>query len=572
MKKRRFIKIVSFTSAVMLCLSMIMSSFHPKIEAQASQTLSDGTYTIKGFLKSATSDQASMGNAGIVQPMQLLVKDGKYTIRIECKALSTKLGSVNFKGYLAQMGYFPDWDKESEPKDQLAQPMKVEAYYKDVYDTYNDPKKGTDEQVKGKLYPHYLRLPVDNGKKQIWVQVYVPVMEAINKGSGLQCARLQLDWTTIKKTADAQPDGDSKDDTDTVDKGGLQYLILSANGLLSHEDVYTKRTINILKKSLKKAKSVYNDSDATNLQVKQQMKDLSEAITGLKEKKTTTSKKTSTSKKLNIKKLDDGIYAISGKILKTDKKSESMSNEAINHKIKLTVRSGKYYITLDFNGLNINSQYGYLSNLKYYTSGYKTNSYHVPSGKLKSVTIDSYQKDTKGRKIKDSYGTNYPDKVTFPLIKEALSDGYVPLQVFVPVMEAISHGSGKQAVYLQLDRNSVKAVKNQSVFKDKKNTPAVSTGSSSGGASFQTATSDDTGFTTEQATEKMQTAQTTEQADTPVQTSDETSFTGNTDQMGSTSKIETSEEDQDSPLVIPSVMSVLMSVVGVIYKLKSRGL
>lgn len=65
----------------MLCLSMIMSSFHQKIEAQASQTLSNGTYTIKGFVKNATSDQASMGNAGIVQPMQLLVKDGKYTFQ-----------------------------------------------------------------------------------------------------------------------------------------------------------------------------------------------------------------------------------------------------------------------------------------------------------------------------------------------------------------------------------------------------------------------------------------------------------------------------------------------------------
>ena len=564
MKKRRFIKCISFISAVMLCLSMIMSSFHQKIEAQASQTLSNGTYTIKGFVKNATSDQASMGNAGIVQPMQLLVKDGKYTIRMECQALSTKLGSVNFKGYLAQMGYFPDWDKESQPTNELAEPIKVESYYKGVYDKYNDPQKGTDSTVKGKLYPHYLNLPVDYEKKQIWIQVYVPIMEEINQGSGLQYARLQLDWTTVKKVSDNLPDTDNTGDTKTVDKGGLQYLILSANALLSHENLYTKTTINTLKKSVANAKAVYNDADATQAQVKQQMKALSAAITGLKEK-TSSSSKNTTSKTLNIKNLENGTYAVSGKILKTDRKSESMSNEAINHTIKLTVKSGKYYLTLDFKGLNMNSQYGYLKGLKYYASGYKTNSSHVPSGTLKSVTINSYQKDTNGKKIKDDYGSNYPDKVTFPLIKEALSDGYVPLQVFVPVMDAISPGSGKQAVYLKLDLSSVKTAKNNSVFKDSSNTAPASTGSSSG-ASFETASASDTGFKTEETSNQTQTTGTD-------QTSSQTAFTTNAVQTEGSSTVQTNdEEEQDSPLVVPSIMSILMSVIGIVYKLKSRGL
>ena len=554
MKKRRFIKYISFISAVILCLSMIMSSFHQKIEAKASQTLSNGTYTIKGFVKNASSEQASMGNAGIVQPMQLIVKDGKYTIRMECQALSTKLGTIDFKGYLAQMGYFPDWDKESEPENQLAEPIKVESYYKDVYDEYNDPQKGTDATVKGKLYPHYLNLPVDYEKKQIWIQVYVPVMEAINKGSGLQYARLQLDWTTVKKVSDELPDTDTIDDTKTVDKGGLQYLILSANALLSHDNLYTKSTINALKKSLENAKKVYNNTDATQAEVKEQMKALSAAITGLKEKTSTVSKST-TSKTLNIKKLEDGTYAVSGKILKTDKKSESMSNEAITHTIKLTVKSGKYYLNLDFKGLNMNSQYGYLKGLKYYASGYKTNSSNVPSGTLKSVTINTYQKDTKGNKIKDNYGTNYPDKVKFPLIKEALTDGYVPLQVFVPIMDAISLGSGKQAVYLKLDLSSIKLVKNDNAFKESSNTSSVSTGTSTGGASFQTASSSDTEFKTDQTSNQTQTAN------------------ANAGQTESTSTVQTNdEEEQDSPLVIPSIMSVLISAIGIVYKLKSRGL
>lgn len=55
---------------------------------------------MQSFLRSASSDQASMGNAGIVQPIQLIVKNGTYTVRAECKALSTKLGKINFTGYL----------------------------------------------------------------------------------------------------------------------------------------------------------------------------------------------------------------------------------------------------------------------------------------------------------------------------------------------------------------------------------------------------------------------------------------------------------------------------------------
>lgn len=562
MKRRQWIKRMSFISAIILCFSMVLSSFHKENKIYADQTLSNGTYTIKGFLKNASTDQASMGNAGIVQPMQLLVKDGSYTIRMECQALSTKLGTINFKGYLAQMGYFPDWEKESEPKDQLAQPIKVESYFEGVYDSYNDPKKGTDEEVKGKLYPHYLNLPVDYEKKQIWVQVYVPVMEAISKGNGLQLARLQLDWSSVKKVSDELPKIDPEDTSKAVDKGGLQYLILSANALLSHEDLYTSSTITKLKKKLKNAKSVYNNTEATSEQVKQQMKELSAAITGLKEKKandqTTTTKKTET---LDIKNLKDGTYSISGKILKTDKKTASMSDQAINHTIKLKVKSGKYYVTLDFKGLKINSQSGYLSNLKYYTSGYKTDSNQIPTGKVKAVTINSYQKDAEGKKIKDTYGSDYPDQVTFPLIQEALSDGYVPLQVYVPIMEAISSGSGKQSVYLKLDLNSIKSVTSENVFREESNTQnTTEKTTTSSGASFQVAPDEESKTTTSDDQTPLEANQMTAQE------------TGTT--SGNTMKVqaENEEETNGSAIVIPTITSVFLSIVGIFYKLKSRGL
>ena len=47
-----------------------------------------------------------------------------------------------------------------------------------------------------------------------------------------------------------------------------------------------------------------------------------------------------------------------------------------------------------------------------------------------------------------SEGLLYPDQVKLPLVADALADpdGYVPLHVFVPVMEDISEGTGDQDV------------------------------------------------------------------------------------------------------------------------------
>ena len=57
-----------------------------------------------------------------------------------------------------------------------------------------------------------------------------------------------------------------------------------------------------------------------------------------------------------------------------------------------------------------------------------------------------------------SEGTQYPDRLEFPLVPDALNDldGYIPLHVFVPVMEDISTGTGDQDVLLRLDWSTLK--------------------------------------------------------------------------------------------------------------------
>lgn len=512
MKKAQYFRFISCVISVILCCLAGFAFVDHKAAADEKIILEDGTYTMQSFLRSASSDQVSMGNAGIVQPIQLIVKNGTYTVRAECKALSTKLGKLNFTGYLAQMSYFPNWKTTSgkieAPENETPIPINIESYFENTYDSYNDPKTGTDSRVKGKLYPHYMSFPVNYQQEEMWVQVYVPVMEAISKGSGLQYARFQFDWNTLKKVSDE-----------------------------------TK---------IESSVTTQQDKQTTTTAKKSQVK------------KTTTRKS-----KLNIKKLEDGVYSISGKMLKTDKKTESMANEAINHKIKLTVKNGKYDITLDFKGLNISSSYGYLSKIKYFTNTYKIDQYKVPTGSLKNVTVDSYQKDTKGKKVRDSYGSNYPDQVTFPLISKAKNDGYVPLQVFVPIMDAISPGSGTQAVYLKLDLNSIKAVKNSKEFvSNDKNTEKSSTTMTTNSSNTSSAGSHEK--VTIQSSKLPETTQSNVQGQSAVE---EKSF--NTDQVSTStnSGSQTLQEDEEeTPIIVPSIMSVLLSILGIVYKVRSWGL
>ena len=69
-----------------------------------------------------------------------------------------------------------------------------------------------------------------------------------------------------------------------------------------------------------------------------------------------------------------------------------MSNDAINHTIKLTVEDGKYYLTMDFHGLAYLNKFGYLAELSYYDNGYTYGQYGTVEGALIPATVLSTQK------------------------------------------------------------------------------------------------------------------------------------------------------------------------------------
>ena len=140
----------------------------------------DGIYTIDGRIWHASSDQASMGNAALKKPMQVVVKtdeetgETKATLRMEFGPLTTSLGATDFTGYLAELYYFPGWEGGESgyqmPSGETPVAANIESYYEDTYDVYNHPETGTDANVKGKLYPHIMNIPVELGDNEIWVQ------------------------------------------------------------------------------------------------------------------------------------------------------------------------------------------------------------------------------------------------------------------------------------------------------------------------------------------------------------------------------------------------------------------
>lgn len=238
-----------------------------------------------------------------------------------------------------------------------------------------------------------------------------------------------------------------------ADTSELNNLIQEAESMKNNG--YTADSWNQLQTVIQEAKALLENADASQSEVNNQITALQQAMDSLKK-----------DGELDKNNLEDGVYSVYGEMVKVNRKDLSMSNDAINHTIKLTVENGKYYLTVDFKGLSYLNKFGYLAELAYYDNGFVYDQYGEIKGTLIAADVLSTQKNADGTDVMDEFnqtggsyeGKLYPDQVKFPLVSDALNDedGCVPLQVFVPVMEDISAGSGTQNVLLKLDWSTLK--------------------------------------------------------------------------------------------------------------------
>ena len=241
------------------------------------------------------------------------------------------------------------------------------------------------------------------------------------------------------------------DESKLANKTALETAINEAKAL--QQGNHTDTAWNALQEAIADAQAVYDTLEASQTEVDTAAKSLNTAVTLFQN--------SGEASELDRFNLEDGVYSVYGEMIKTNREEKSMSNDAINHYIKLTVEDGEYYLNMDFHGLAYLNKFGYLAELSYYDNGYTYGQYGTIEGRLIAATVLSTQKNADGSDLYDEFnqaggsyeGKLYPDQIKFPLVADALADeeGYVPLHVFVPVMEDISAGTGDQDVLLKLD-------------------------------------------------------------------------------------------------------------------------
>ena len=175
----------------------------------------------------------------------------------------------------------------------------------------------------------------------------------------------------------------------------------------------------------------------------------------------------------DIKNLPDGEYKITAEAINfSNGKNPSMAASGLdNEKTKLIVKNGQYSVSVTFKPIEFNKQFGYLGDLKYY-NGDKThkNRFEIDDSEFKDTTIvESYGTNDTDNFVK-TYKEKFPNRTVYPktfiysvdknkIDSKNMLETYT--QVFVPVMESMTAGSGTQNMILKFDlSNALKAVAN----------------------------------------------------------------------------------------------------------------
>lgn len=380
--------------------SMNYSSESINITAFAAEAEA-GRYSVTMKLMQFHSDEVSMGNSSMNPTAHITVNsDGTANLEIDMHSM-VYLDREGYLGWMKKVTAITKENKFHYPTEYETIDVTAKEEYVGVYDDFNKAdSEYADSNVVGKWYPKVLSLPIDfeNREDEILVQVYVPVMESIMSGGGTKFAVIDLDWDTLKKEESSEP-------------------------------ITTTTT---------------SDNAATTTTTSASTTTTTTTTTAIV---TTTATQPVTPSKYDKDNLADGKYELQAEMIKADRSGYSMSNNGINHIVQLEVKDGEYFVTMQFKGLAMYNQFGYLKDLYYYNKGYTYNQFGKPMGDVtKAEVVSRYD-------VVDQYNDAnnlYPQLVRFPLVEKA-NDEFVPLQVFVPIMEAIADGTGTQSVLMKLD-------------------------------------------------------------------------------------------------------------------------
>ena len=172
--------------------------------------------------------------------------------------------------------------------------------------------------------------------------------------------------------------------------------------------------------------------------------------------------------KQDVKNLPDGTYNITSEALMFygNARAESMASKGLDkNNTKLIVKNGQYSVNVNFKPISLLGLNGYLGDLKYY-DGNKThnNRYDIEDNEFKDTTIVNNYSEKENDTYTGIYKKKFPGRTVYPKtlsysVDKNKIDANNKLetftQVFVPVMEDITPGTGTQRMILEYNLNSL---------------------------------------------------------------------------------------------------------------------
>ena len=170
----------------------------------------------------------------------------------------------------------------------------------------------------------------------------------------------------------------------------------------------------------------------------------------------------------DVKNLPDGTYNITSEALMFygNARAESMASKGLDkNNTKLIVKNGQYSVNVNFKPISLSGLNGYLGDLKYY-DGNKThnNRYDIEDNEFKDTTIVNNYSEKENDTYTGIYKKKFPGRTVYPKtlsysVDKNKIDANNKLetftQVFVPVMEDITPGTGTQRMILEYNLNSL---------------------------------------------------------------------------------------------------------------------
>lgn len=426
-----------------------------KLETINPQTLSNGVYQVDAqFTKSNDAALPSMSNAALKHDAYLVKSDEGIYIYLEFSPILFNLGEGNFEAYIG--GVWCDKGQSNDGEIYADKTTFLSYYVSEDGELLSNSGYNPITEI---ACPKALKLELVDDCYNTYggytLAVSSPVMAAMNN---LSFDEIIPDDLTINLMI-SQPNFLGSYDLiyselPQLDKSALKKEIELAKTY--DEDNYTSDSYSLLMSVVSEAQVVYNNSSSAS-NYEEQINFITNAINNLvindtteetttSEETTTTEETTTSETDIDYNNLPDGKYIVNAEMKNASNPTDySMSNNAIDHELLLEVIDGEYFVTMHFKGLSIFNQLGYLSELSYYDGGYNGGDYQ--SGNLVSAEVLSVYD------VIDVYNdadNPYPEYLKVKLVDKA-SEEYVPMQVFVPVMEAISTGSGTQNVLMSID-------------------------------------------------------------------------------------------------------------------------